>query len=144
MKTLKKLTTLTLCLFLTAAMMLTAVGCGSKDAGTKDGQITDGSVLGEGDKSFVLEVVDTNEKTISVTIKTSAATVGEALLATGVAQGEDSDFGLFITTVCGETLDYDADGMYWAFYINGEFAMTPVDQTDVEDGAVYKLAAEKA
>ena len=40
-------------------------------------------------------------------------------------------------------LDYDTDGMYWAFYINGEYAQTGVDATGVEDGAVYAFRAEK-
>ena len=41
------------------------------------------------------------------------------------------------------TLDYEADGMYWAFYINGEYAQTGVDATGVEDSAVYAFRAEK-
>ena len=42
------------------------------------------------------------------------------------------------------TLDYDTDGAYWAFYINGEYAMTGVDATSIEAGASYTLKAEKA
>lgn len=42
------------------------------------------------------------------------------------------------------TLDYDADGAYWAFYINGEYASTGVDSTNIEAGATYTLKAEAA
>lgn len=49
-------------------------------------------------------------------------TVGKALLDQGVIAGEDSSYGLYVKTVNGTTLDYDTDGMYWAFYINGEYA----------------------
>ena len=46
------------------------------------------------------------------------------------------------TTVNGITLDWEKDGKYWAFYINGEYAMTGVDSTDAEDGAVYTFKPE--
>ena len=68
---------------------------------------------------------------------------GKALLDQGVIAGEDSSYGLYVKTVNGITLDYDTDGMYWAFYINGEYAQTGVDATGVEDGAVYAFRAEK-
>ena len=68
--------------------------------------------------------------------------MGAALLELGLVDGEDSEFGLYIKTVNGITLDYDKDGKYWAFYINGEYAMTGVDATPIEDGAIYALVAE--
>ena len=68
---------------------------------------------------------------------------GKALLDQGVIAGEDSSYGLYVKTVNGITLDYDTDGMYWAFYINGEYAQTGVDATGVENGAVYAFRAEK-
>ena len=52
--------------------------------------------------------------------------------------------GLYIKTVNGVTLDYDADGAYWAFYINGEYASTGVDATNIEAGATYTLKGESA
>ena len=45
--------------------------------------------------------------------------------------------------MCIRDRDYDTDGMYWAFYINGEYAQTGVDATGVEDGAVYAFRAGK-
>ena len=46
-------------------------------------------------------------------------------------------------TVNGVTADYDKDGTYWAFYINGEYAMSGVDTTAVEEGATYAFKVEK-
>ena len=40
------------------------------------------------------------------------------------------------------TLDYDTDGMYWAFYIDGEYAMTGVDGENIDSAKVYELKAE--
>ena len=70
--------------------------------------------------------------------------MGEALLELGIVAGDDTEYGLYVKTVNGVTLDYDTDGAYWAFYINGEYAMTGVDATNIEAGAIYALKAEKA
>ena len=56
--------------------------------------------------------------------------------------GEDGDYGLYVKTVNGETVDYDKDGKYWAFYINGEYGMTGVDATDIVEGDSYAFKAE--
>ena len=70
--------------------------------------------------------------------------VGEALLDLGIVAGDTTEYGLYVKTVNGVTLDYDADGAYWAFYINGEYASTGVDSTNIEAGATYTLKAEAA
>ena len=69
---------------------------------------------------------------------------GAFLLNEGIIAGEDGQFGLYVKTVDGETLDYDTDGKYWAFYINGEYAMTGVDSAPIKDGEVYSFVATKA
>ena len=33
--------------------------------------------------------------------------------------------------------------MYWAFYINGEYAATGADMTGIDSGVQYTFAAEK-
>lgn len=69
--------------------------------------------------------------------------MGAALLKLGVIAGDDSEYGLYVKTVNGETADYDTDGTYWGFYINGEYAMTGVDATTLEAGATYAFRVEK-
>ena len=68
--------------------------------------------------------------------------LGEYLLSKGIIAGEEGEYGMFFHTVNGITLDWDKDGKYWAFYINGEYAMTGVDMTEAEDGAIYTLKPE--
>ena len=46
-------------------------------------------------------------------------------------------------TVNGITADYETDGTYWAFYIDGEYAMTGVDATEINEEAVYTFVVEK-
>ena len=99
--------------------------------------------LGEGDKLFYFNVTFSNGETSSYAIHTDAATVGEALMGLDLIAGDESEYGLYVKTVGEETLDYDANGMYWAFYENGEYAMTGVDSTAITEGASYAFVATK-
>ena len=141
----RKLLSLLLCMVLIAATALTFVSCGNegKTAETKVSETTEDNVLGEGSTSFgfVVRDMDGSEKTF--TIKTDAKTVGEALLAVNLIEGENGQYGLYVKKVNGITADYDVDQTYWAFYVNGEYAMTGVDTTDVEAGATYMFARQK-
>ena len=69
--------------------------------------------------------------------------MGAALLELGLIAGDDSAYGLYVKTVNGVTVDYDTDKQYWAFYINGEYAMTGVDSTEITEGAEYSFKVEK-
>ena len=120
-----------LCMVLIAAMALTMTACGNNK--TPDG----------GTATFTFQVVDGDGKQTDFTIATDKGTVGEALLAEGLIAGEEGPYGLYVKTVNGITADYDVDGTYWAFYVNGEMAPTGVDATPVEDGAVYAFKVEK-
>lgn len=96
--------------------------------------------LGEGDKLFYFNVSFSDGETASYAIHTDAETVGEALLALELIAGDESQYGLYVKTVGEETLDYETDGKYWAFYENGEYAMTGVDSTVITEGATYSFA----
>lgn len=77
-----------------------------------------------------------NDKTEPVaSAETSGGTVS-------MGEGEDSEYGLYVKTVNGVTVDYDQDGKYWAFYVDGEYAATGVDSTDITAGATYTFKAE--
>jgi hypothetical protein len=99
-------------------------------------------VIGEGAASFELTVVNTAGEEATFEVKTDKETVGEALLEYEVIAGEDGQYGLYVKTVNGETVDYDKDGKYWAFYINGEYGMTGVDVTEIVEGDSYALKVE--
>ena len=34
------------------------------------------------------------------------------------------------------------DGKYWAFYVNGEYAVSGVDTTEITEGGLYEFRAE--
>ena len=93
---------------------------------------------------FEFIVVDPDGNEENFTIATEKTTVGEALIENGLIEGEQGPYGLYVKTVNGITLDYDTDGMYWSFYVNGEYGMTGVDMTDIVPGTVYMFKAEAA
>ena len=70
--------------------------------------------------------------------------VGFALIEHKLIEGEQGQYGMYIKSVLGQTLDYETDGMYWAFYVNGEYALTGVDQTPIQPDTAYLLKAEAA
>lgn len=100
------------------------------------------TVLGEGNVSFPLTVVDGDGNTTQFEIHTDKETVGQALLALELIAGDDGEYGLYVKTVNGVTADYDTDGKYWAFYIDDEYAMTGVDSTPITDGSSYTFKVE--
>ncbi len=146
-----KLLSVILCLVLTAAMALIMTAC--KDTHTVSEQnpvdnsslqeSTDPLTLGEGKTSFTLKVTDKNGNSTDFTINTDKKTVGDALLELELISGEMGDYGLYIKEVNKITADYDTDGTYWAFYINGEYASSGVDTTDIVEGQSYELKVQK-
>ena len=57
----------------------------------------------------------------------------------GLVEGEQGDYGLYITAVDGEEAVYEEDGAYWALYQNGEYAMQSADLTPINDGDQFSL-----
>ena len=145
----KKLLSILLCIALIAAMALCTTGCGSKDTTSESAAAAEAPAasgdtisLGEGQTTFLFTVVDLEGNESAFEIHTDEKTVGAALLAVDLIAGEDSEYGLYVKTVNGINVDYDKDGKYWAFYVDGEYAATGVDQTDITAGATYTFKAE--
>lgn len=142
-----------LCIVLIVAMALFTTGCNGstkKEGPAADGVQTevqtdsDGSVLGEGSKIFTFTVVGLDGEQEQFEIHTDEETVGEALYKLGLIDGDEGEYGLYVKTVNGVTADYEKDGMYWSFYINGEYAQTGVDVTKITEGDSYSFKMEKA
>lgn len=144
-----RITSWLLCVMLIVAIAFTAMGCNTNTpagntqttAGTETD--TNTTVLGEGQTTFGFMVVDKDGNETRFEIHTDKETVGDALLELELISGEVGEYGLYVKTVNGITADYDVDQTYWAFYINGEYAMSGVDSTTVENDAVYSFKVEK-
>ena len=137
-----------LCIVLFAAAAWMTTGCGAKPAeepspAVSEAVAQDGDVLGEGETEFPLTITDVDGNEIAVTVRTDRTVVGEALQELGLLEGEEGPYGLYVKTVNGIRADYDRDKVYWAFYINGEYAVSGVDVTEITDGDTYALKVEK-
>lgn len=142
----KKMKSMLLCMMLIVAMALSTVGCGKKNEESTTPiaeESTESKVLGEGSTKFLFTVTDADGNETDFEIHTDQKTVGDALLEQNLIEGDESDYGLYVKTVNGITADYDTDGSYWAFYVNGEYAQTGVDSTPVEEGSTYSFKVEK-
>lgn len=153
MKHSKKLLSFILCMALIVAMALFTTGCNdSTDNGTPSGEGTEANIqtdvqavsnqLGEGSTKFTFTVVDKEGNETSFEIHTDKETVGDALAELGLIDGEEGDYGLYVKTVNGITADYDKDGVYWAFYVNDEYAPSGVDSTVITEGNHYSFKVE--
>jgi len=143
--TFKKKMLLAVCMVLIAAMALIATGCSKKETHPEKSAVSSEeiTVLGEGENEFMFSVRDTEGTDTFYKICTDEKIVGDALENLEMISGEDGQFGLYVKTVDGTTLDYDKDKMYWAFYINGEYAPKGVDMTEIKEGEEYSFRAEK-
>lgn len=138
---------LSMALVMALALLLSGCNGGKKEenASTVEAQAdtqADGGVLGEGSTQFAFTVVDKEGNETAFEIHTDRETVGEALLELGLIDGDESEYGLYVKTVNGITVDYDQDGAYWAFYVNGAYAQTGVDSTAIAEGDSYSFKVE--
>lgn len=100
-----------------------------------------------GTKTYTLAVVDDAGNVKDYAAATDAEYLRQALEELEETEdfsmeGEESVYGLYITTVNGVTADYDTDGAYWSVYVNDAYAQNGVDSQPVKDGDAFKLVYE--
>lgn len=131
--------------FVLVAAITLCSGCKKEtftNSTTSETVLSEATNVGEGNTEFIFTVTDLDGKETVFNVKTDAATVGEALQSLNLISGEEGAYGLYVKTVNGITVDYDKDGKYWAFYIDGEYGMSGIDTTPVTPGSTYSLKAE--
>ena len=119
-------------LLLALVMVFAMTACGAKEEAPAADAV-----------SFKVVVTDLDGKETTFEYSSNAASVGEALVAEGLIEGHETEYGLYIDTVNGITADWDADQTYWAFYINGEYATTGIDGTEIVADTTYSLTLTK-
>ena len=131
-------------LILAIVLVLSFVACNKVDAAGlwENATYLNDTELGEGDKTLTVEV-KVEEQSVIFTIHTDKDTVGDALIEHDLITGDEGAYGLYVKVVNGMTADYDIDQSYWAFYIDGEMAMTGEDGTDITEGTAYQLVYAK-
>lgn len=75
-------------------------------------------------------------------IKTDAEFLGDALKEEGIIEGEESQYGLFITSVDSIKAD-DSKQQWWCITKGGADVMTGVDVTPIADGDTFELTLKE-
>lgn len=91
-----------------------------------------------GAKTISVDVIhgDGSQKTFEY--HTDREYLGEVFKDEELVDGEESAYGLFITTVDGETID-EANQEWWCITKGGDQLNTGADQTPIADGEDYEL-----
>ncbi|HAN21501.1 MAG: hypothetical protein A2Y15_00760 [Clostridiales bacterium GWF2_36_10] len=90
---------------------------------------------------IVLVKVEGNE-TKTFTIGTDAEFLLDALNQIDLVEGEDSEYGFFITAVDGVAANEDKQE-WWGIYEDGNMTQTGVSTTPIEDGDTFELILSK-
>lgn len=91
-----------------------------------------------GDKTITVSIDHKSGEDRTFTISTDAEYLRGALEQEGLIEGADSDYGLFITTMDGETVD-QVKQQWWGYTKSGEYVETGVDQTVIKDGDSFEF-----
>lgn len=75
-------------------------------------------------------------------IKTDAEFLGDALKEEGIIEGEESQYGIFITSVDSIKAD-DSKQQWWCITKGGADVMTGVDVTPIADGDTFELTLKE-
>ena len=88
--------------------------------------------------TIVVSVTHADGSEKEFTITTEALNLRGALEQEELVQGDESEYGLFVTTVDGEGTD-SSKQEWWCFTKGGEMLMTGVDDTMIADGDHYEI-----
>lgn len=94
-----------------------------------------------GGKEITIEVIDDAQASTVYEVSTDAEYLGDAIreIEGLTVEGTESEYGLMVDTVNGVVADYNENGAYWAFYVDGEYCMYGMDQQPIEDGQAYQI-----
>lgn len=89
-------------------------------------------------KTITIEVIDAEGNAESFRIETGEEYLRGALEQENLIAGDESEFGMMVTTVNGLKAD-DANQEWWCFTKGGEQLMTGVDTTPIADGDTFEI-----
>lgn len=92
----------------------------------------------KGAKTIEIEVVIPEKDTVEFTLHTDAIYLRQALDEVNLIQGEDLEYGLFLTTVNDRVAD-STNQEWWCITRSGEQIMYGIDQITIQDGEHYEI-----
>lgn len=93
-------------------------------------------------KNIKLSVINGEKETETFEIATDAENLRTALEQAGLIEGDESEFGLFVTSVNGIAADSEKQE-WWCLTKGGEMWSYGVDFTELSDGDVFEFSLTK-
>ncbi|MBR3423979.1 MAG: DUF4430 domain-containing protein [Clostridia bacterium] len=124
----------------------TETGTGTGEAETEVQLEPEEVEVGEGAKTVTVNVINKQDKGsevwYKVIIKTDAKTLADALTENGIAEGSESEYGLYITKLIvpleGGNYEKEAeDGYWWCLEQNGEMTTEGASFIEISGGEEF-------
>lgn len=95
----------------------------------------------QGEKDITITVIDSKKNSTLYELSTDALYLRQAMEeAKGLEfSGDESEYGMMVTTVNGEFAEYNANGAYWGFNVNGSYCNNGIDTQPVNDGDAFEI-----
>ena len=136
----KKTLKISVSVLIAFVLVLCAVACAQKvpaEGLWENAAYRSDATLGSGAKEVKVDV-EVGEYKITLTLKTDAATLGEALYDEGVIND-----AAFFDTCNGIKADWNADQAYWGFYQGEEYMPHGVNDETISGGESYRIVYTK-
>ena len=94
-----------------------------------------------GSKLVTIQVTDDTGSSLTYEVQTDAEYLQQAMEeADGLTFAyTEGAYGASVHTVNGLRADYELDGAYWGFFVNGEYCSYGITQQPVEDGDTFQI-----
>lgn len=100
----------------------------------------------EGSKAITIEVINRADESKEYEVRTDAEFLRQAMEEAEELQfsGQESEYGMMVEVVNGESAVYDKDGAYWSFMVNGEYCNNGIESQPIEDGDEFQIVYTEA
>lgn len=95
----------------------------------------------EGSKNITISVVDSQQKVTEYELSTDSEYLRQAMEeADGLEfSGTESEYGMMVEVVNGESAVFATDGAFWNFYVNGQYCNYGIDTQPIADGDAFEI-----
>ena len=134
----KKALSVLLCVAIVIVGIVSITSCNNTAEGVwENATYTKDTTLGDGEKEVKVEF-EAQDKSVTITLLTDKATLGEALYEHGLINDPS-----FFDTANGIKADWSKDQSWWNVQKDGVSSMVGVDQIQISDGEHYELVYTK-
>lgn len=118
---------------------IVAIALGRHFLSNPDSNNEDGiQTLGQGDKNITVEVIVSEEDIRVFRINTSADTLLKALQEQNLIDGEQQDYGYYITAIDGVVANPEKSE-WWSISVDNIMIDTIIDKTPIKDGDKFSF-----